>query len=197
MKIVNFLAFQVAWFSCVLGAAKGSPWWGSVVAAGVIGLHLFLRPAPLREFVIVGACGLYGAIAESVQQLAGVTSFPSASLWVGASPLWMVALWASFGTTLTSSMAWLQERFWLSAGLGAVAGPLAYFGGERMGGLELSSNRWLSATSVGLVYLIAMPLLLRLARTVAPSPADENSSTPPSRGPSNPDHPGDSRKELA
>ncbi len=34
--LLNFAAFQIGWFACVLGAANGFPWLGPVVVAAVV-----------------------------------------------------------------------------------------------------------------------------------------------------------------
>jgi hypothetical protein len=47
--VVNLVAFQIAWFACVLGGAHGLPWLGVGVAALVVALHLWMSDAPRRE----------------------------------------------------------------------------------------------------------------------------------------------------
>jgi hypothetical protein len=44
LKIINFIAFQAAWFAAVLGAAHGMPWLGVVAVLLALGLHLVLSP---------------------------------------------------------------------------------------------------------------------------------------------------------
>lgn len=54
--------------------------------------------------------------------------------------------------------------------LGAVAGPLAYQAGARLGGASLGEPAWVSWTAIGLAWLVAMPLLVRLAEATARLP---------------------------
>ncbi|NIR29657.1 MAG: DUF2878 domain-containing protein, partial [Gammaproteobacteria bacterium] len=51
------------------------------------------------------------------------------------------------------------------AGLGAIGGPLAYWGGERLGALVLTST-FGSLTAIGLAWLTAMLVLLSVVRRV-------------------------------
>lgn len=163
MKIVNFVAFQLGWFACVLGAANDLSLWGSVVAMLLVATHVALHRPRIVDVQLVLAASLFGWTAESLQHWAGVTSFDDGGPWLWSCPLWMVMLWSLFGTTLNSSLAWLRSRRWLSALLGAVAGPIAYFGGERLGALRLAGDPVAATASVALVYSVAMPTLLATA----------------------------------
>lgn len=165
MKLVNFLAFQLGWFCCVLGAAWGSPLLGALLGGALVLLHLALSKARWRrEAAVLAAAGAFGITADSLQSAGGITQFAEPGFWVGYCPLWMAVLWLLFGTTLNSSLQWLQGRLLWAGLMGAVAGPLAYMGGQRLGAIELHSNLLWASVSVGLVYAIATPLLLYLAR---------------------------------
>ena len=41
-NLLNFIAFQLAWITCVLGGASGRVLAGMLVVAAAIGLHLVL-----------------------------------------------------------------------------------------------------------------------------------------------------------
>jgi hypothetical protein len=62
-------------------------------------------------------------------------------------------------------MAWLQGKYALGAGLGAIAGPLCYEAGVRLGAAQWPNPE---IQVFGLVYLavvwaLAMPILLYLS----------------------------------
>src|SRR5690554_7704503 len=54
-------------------------------------------------------------------------------------PLWLILLWASFAATILHSMAWLLEKTWLAALLGAIAAPWSYYAGSLLKSIELTS----------------------------------------------------------
>src|SRR5687767_1139880 len=58
-RLFNFVAYQLAWFACVLGAAHDLAWAGALFAVAVAALHLALRrdPAELRLVVSAAAIG--------------------------------------------------------------------------------------------------------------------------------------------
>ncbi len=161
--IVNVVAFQLGWFACVLGAAHAWPWAGVLVVAVVVALHLMLAAYPLAEFKLVVAALVIGAVWEGLLLNLGLVRFTSGMLLAHVPPLWMLALWAAFATTLNVSLGWLKHRPLLAGALGALSGPLSYWAGARLGALELGMPvAALAALALG--WGLITPLLLRLAR---------------------------------
>ena len=64
---------------------------------------------------------------------AGWLEYPSGILLSNTAPHWIVAMWVLFASTLNVSLRWLRGRWALATLLGAVAGPLAYYGGAGLG----------------------------------------------------------------
>ena len=159
---INFIAFQVGWFSAVLSAAAGRPWIGALVMTAVILLHLRRSERPGSELALVGACGIIGGVWDSLLVALGWVSYPSGMLLPYAAPFWIVGMWMLFATTLNVSLGWLKGRTLLAVVFGAAGGPLAYFTGEKLGGIILVSP--VSAlVALGVGWGALMPLLLQLA----------------------------------
>lgn len=158
----NIVLFQIGWFACVLGAAHGLAWLGSLTALVIAGLHLAAarRPAcELRLLLIVAALGFAW---DSATAAGGLVTYGAGSLLPAMAPHWMVALWLVFATTLNVSLRWLRGRAGLAALLGAVGGPLAYYGGARLGALSLPDP--LTGLAVqALAWGLLMPLVMHLA----------------------------------
>ncbi len=162
-KLVNFVAFQIGWFACVLGAANGYPAAGAMVAAGVVGLHLAMAPGPLPELGLAAVAVCMGLFFDSLLVSLGWVAYPSGMWLPGLAPYWILAMWAIFATTLNSSMGWLRERLPASVVLGAIFGPLSYKAGARLGGIEfLDEGRAMIALALG--WALFMPMLLLAAR---------------------------------
>ena len=131
---VDFLGYLGCWWAAILGAAHGLWWAGPAAAVSYLVIHLgFLDPT--REAgrrVILGTA--VGLLVEQGNMMAGVTAYsPPTAL----APAWMVGLWAAFSATAGLSMAWLRGKPILAAVLGAVAGPLTFMAGARLGALTL------------------------------------------------------------
>ena len=159
-RVLNFVAYQLAWFTCVLGAAHGLAWAGAVFALAVTAAHLALRRNSSELRLIVCAAAI-GFLVDSALVRAHFVEFASTS-WDGWAPLWMVSLWMAFATTLNHSLRWVASRPWVATLFGAIGGPLAYFAGAKLGALTLVTP--VSAlVVVGGLWACAMLLLSLLA----------------------------------
>jgi hypothetical protein len=159
--VVNIAAFQAGWFACVLGAAHGRPWLGIGVAVAVVAAHAALAKHPGAELKLVATAVLVGAFADSALAASGWVTFAPDSLAGWLAPWWILAMWALFATTLNVSLRWLRGRLPLAAALGFIAGPLAYWGGEKLGALELRPEALLALAAV---WAAVLPGLLVAAR---------------------------------
>jgi hypothetical protein len=75
----------------------------------------------------------------------------------------MAALWANFAGTLHLSLDWLRGRYWLASALGACGGPVAYYGGQRLGTLLLGNNAGLSLLVIAVEWAVITPALAYLS----------------------------------
>ncbi len=160
---INFFAFQAGWLGCVLGAANGMPWVGPVIIAMVAGLHLNIVPQPGRELMTLLAALAIGTLADSLLMATGWVSYRE-GLWIpGLAPVWLLAMWVGFATTLNGCMRWLRERPWLAAAFGFLGGPAAYYAGARLGAMNFE-NLPAGLLALALIWALVMPLLYALAR---------------------------------
>jgi len=164
-RLLNFVCFQVAWFACALGAARGWPLLGPLVVGVLLILQLPLVPAPGKQARFMLAATLLGWLIDSGLTRGGVFSFSAGGMLLGLCPLWMAALWANFAGTLHLCLDWLRGRYWLASALGACGGPLAYYGGQRLGALQLGSNSTVSLVVIAIEWAIVTPGLVYLSET--------------------------------
>jgi Protein of unknown function (DUF2878) len=161
--VLNVAASQCAWFACVLSAAAQRPWIGIAVAGAVVLLHLLMTPLPRRELQLILLATLAGALFESLLGASGWVRSSPLLLVGGVMPLWMVALWAVFATTLNVSLRALRGRYLLTAAIAAVGAPLAYQAGVSLGALQ-----WVNATPalvlVAAGWAVLLPALMRSAQ---------------------------------
>ena len=159
---VNFIAFQIGWFAAVLGAANQMPWLGPLVIAAVIALHLTNAARPSLELALIAACGVIGAVMDSVLVAIGWVNYPAGMLAPNTAPYWIVAMWMLFATTLNVSLGWLKPRKVLGFLFGFVGGPLAYYTGFKLGGIQFAHFEYaMAALAVG--WGAVVPVLLVLA----------------------------------
>jgi hypothetical protein len=160
--LFNFVAFQVGWFACVLGAAQQVPWIGPAVVLVVVAIHLRQAARPDLEAGLLVACGIIGLTFDSLLVTLGWVAYPSGMFSSSFAPYWIVSMWVLFGTTLNRSLVWLKGRQSLAAVLGAVSGPMSYFAGAKLGGIEfLEQAAALAFLAIG--WGVIMPVLMILA----------------------------------
>jgi hypothetical protein len=164
---INFLAFQIGWFACVLGAANGLPWLGVLIVSIVLALAAFMASDWKQELSLAIAAAAMGFAVDSALIAFGIFAPVPYLSPAPLSPLWMVMLWANQATTLNSCLAWLRGRFLLGASFGSVGGPLAYFGGAKLGAAALPSLE--SLMILGAVWAVAFPALLAVADLTCPA----------------------------
>ena len=131
--LLNLAAFQVGWFVCVLGGSLV----GAVVVGVILALHLRLL-AYTGEWRWLAGFAVLGLVIDGGLSLAGGFELDDQPLLLGTLPLWLWLLWPLFATLLHHSLAWLWRHPWLAMLGGATSGPLSYFAGARLAGVELA-----------------------------------------------------------
>ena len=162
MQLLNFALFQAAWFAGVLGAAHGMPLLGTLAVGAVIAWHLAVSARPAAEAKLVGAALLIGAIFETFCAQLGQVSFTSGQLEPHLPPYWMIAMWGLLAIALNVTMRWMKRRWLLAAALGAIAGPMSYAAGVRLGAASFI-NATAALTTLAIAWALLMPLMMWLS----------------------------------
>ncbi len=160
--LVNFAAFQIGWFACVIGGANDLAMIGTLTVAAAVALHLYFAADPATELRLLAFVLVIGTIWDSLVVTSGLMSYPSGTFLAGIAPHWIIAMWVLFGTTLNVSMGWLKGRPVIAAVMGAAGGPLAYLTGFKLGGVEIPDLA-LGLAVQGVGWAVLMPLLTVLA----------------------------------
>ena len=161
-QLANFVITQAAWFAAVLGAAHGRPDLGTLPALAAIGWHLAISARPREEAMLAGLAAVVGLAAETAVLALGHVTYPSGQWSSLLPPYWLVALWSLFAITLNVTMRWLHGRPLLAALAGAIAGPLAFSGGVRLGGAHFVDPVAAVVTLV-IEWALLAPLLVALS----------------------------------
>lgn len=157
-KLVNFIGFQLCWFACVLGAARGYAWLGPLAVLLWSAWCVRVAPRPAREASALVAVGALGALVGAVELGLGWLEFLGRAAAPGLAPAWILALWVAFATTFESSLQWVTRRSWLLVAFALFGAPLSYLGGERLGALTVLAPRTVSLAGVGVLWALALPL---------------------------------------
>lgn len=139
--LINFIIFQGNWLLCILSAARGEAAIGIASVLLLPLLHLALHPTLRRsELGLLVLLALTGTLVDSVFLWTDTLRYATNPLTPYLAPPWITALWIGFGTALNYCLAWLRGRVVLQITFGALGGPLAYWGGQRLGALEWGAS---------------------------------------------------------
>lgn len=161
---VNFAAFQIGWFSSVIGGAQQMPWLGPLVVLVALLIHFKAARRRLEELMLVLSCAVIGAGFDSFLVASGWVQYSSGLFSAVMAPYWIITMWMLFATTLNVSMRWLRGKPRLAAFFGMLGGPTTYIAGQELGGIEMTHPvAALVALSVG--WGVMMPVLMWLSET--------------------------------
>ena len=162
-NIFNLALFKAGWFAVVFFAAAQLPAAATIAAIVVVALHLWQSPNRKAEFTLVAISALVGFGWESLLVAAEVLQYDTGSLIPGTAPLWIVAMWMLFATTLNVGMRWLRRSPMIAIMAGLVGGPLAFLAGQGAGAVTLSEPVY-SVMIIGLGWGLLLPILVTVAR---------------------------------
>lgn len=162
--IQNSVLFQLGWLCCVIGGAtRDYSWAGVVVVAVIVAVHLARARDSKSEILLIIATLLIGTLWDSGLMMAGVLVFSNGIVVPELAPLWLIAMWALFATTLNVSMKWMKDKYWLAAVFGALGGPLAYYAGHRLSAVDFN-NTAIALLTIGAGWAIIMPVLMAFTK---------------------------------
>ncbi len=161
MIIINFILFQLAWFACVIGASIGMPWLGVLVTAIALTWHLYQAKDAKSELILMLFALLIGAAFDQSMLSLGYISYVNNGWSNAIVPVWILALWLGFTSTLNVSLRWMRGKYLIAIVFGAIGAPLAYLSAEKLGAVMLHGATSFTALSIG--WAIITPLLLLLS----------------------------------
>jgi hypothetical protein len=156
-----FLALQAGWWAAVGGAASGRPLLGAAATASILAVQLWATAAENRRGALRLALGLaiVGTLLDSLLVAVGVVRFAGSAH--GTAPIWITVLWAQFALALPALARIESLRGVRMALLGAAGGPLAYWGGVRLGAAALPAGTAPGLLSLAVEWGLVLPLAVR------------------------------------
>jgi hypothetical protein len=164
MLILNFILFQIAWFACVLSAANAKPWLGVLITAVILAWHLYQSKNLSSELKLLVYTVMIGALLDQVLVSFNLVNYSYHGWHQSIVPVWILALWLAFSTTLNMSLGWMQTRYFVGFIFGMIGGPLAYLAAEKLGAVIITSQ--LSYLVLAIGWATITPTLLYIARRV-------------------------------
>lgn len=157
---INLVLFQVCWFACVIGAAREMGWLGPLLVLVTVPLQVLrLTENHKKETLFVCICGVTGFLLET-GMITGQVYTPVYQDWNNICPPWMAALWFNFAILVSISLSWLKKRYSLAAILGGTTGPVAYWGGEKLGAIIINPVFGQGYLPLIIIWALMLPCLV-------------------------------------
>ncbi len=158
--LLNAALFQAGWLLCVLERGPLA----LIATALILAVHGRWVCQNPREWWLILGLGAFGTALDFLLLQAGVFRFEGHDF----PPFWLTAMWLLFASTLNHSLRWLQARWWLAALCGAIAAPLSYMAGARLGALEIDTAR---LPLLALAWALLLPLVYHINQRLLPAAA--------------------------
>ncbi len=156
--LMNFMSFNLGWWACALGPARGIPWLGPALMPLWLGLHFYYSPAAKGEAIFLAVLAAIGFSIDSTLLHLGLFSTFGHELFA---PAWLISMWILFGVTF-ESMLMMRRNKWLVYLTGALSGPLSYYCGEALDVLHYHRPLWISLILHGALWCVLMPMLFKV-----------------------------------
>ncbi|CAE6900523.1 conserved membrane protein of unknown function [Pseudomonas marincola] len=150
--LANALLFQLGWFTCILA---GNSLWLLIVGA-VLAIHLLWTSSWHAEGKLLISVFLAGSALDTFLLNLGLFQLPVESKVI---PLWWALLWPLFASTLNHCLAWTAKPWWRASLLGALGGPLSYYAGVELAGIQMPHGEWPTLLLLAVIWAGVMPIL--------------------------------------
>ena len=155
-NILNFVMFELGWLACVVLSQA----WALAIVAVFLMLHFVLvSQYKMDELKFIAIGTLAGSLLDGLWLRTGILADTSGAAVI--TPPWLIALWATFMTSLNHSLKWLGRNRMLMFLIVPIAGPFAYWSASALGAVTLP-NLLPSLLALAVGWLVLFPALLSL-----------------------------------
>lgn len=162
--LVNAMLFNLVWLACVAGSAK-QLLWPAIISCIILAIY---QLSPTRrhpnDIKLIYVSMLLGVIVDTIWIQMGYMDFTDKRPFQFLAPAWIIILWVGFGLTINHSLKWLTLHPLLPALTGAIAAPLTYFGGIKIGAVEYTASVAEVSTGLAIVWALALTLLVEIGK---------------------------------
>jgi len=154
-SLINFCIYQIVWFLCIFLENTGA-----FLALPFIGLHFLLSDEKRKDMHLAVIFLAAGLCIDGVLHAAGFISFNVPAYPI---PFWLAVIWVALATLPHHSLKWLKGKRFLSAFLGGIAGPLAYYAGVRAGAADFGWSLTPSLATLSVIWAFFWSVVMHYA----------------------------------
>jgi hypothetical protein len=161
--LFHFIAYYVAWFSCITLAARGYAWLSSLVVIICVLLQtywLYIVQHKTRGlWYLVGLVVFFSTLIDSLLICKGVLIYAANPFAPYVTSPWMISVWISFTVILYATLDKLFNYLMLLGLLSLVGFAIAYAVGAQMGAVLLPYG-YKTCFVIGSIWLILLPVVV-------------------------------------
>ncbi len=167
--LVNAALFQITWFACVIGSAKGLIWPAllACLALACYQLHPSRRHSSDLKLVVLSI--ILGLIVDSIWVQTGLMVFTDARPWGNIAPAWIILLWIGFALTINHSLGWLTAHPLLAPLMGLIGGPLSYLAGLKLGAVEFHADTLVVSVYLAIAWALSLTVMVKASQSSEPA----------------------------
>ena len=152
--VLNFVTFQILWFSNVLGSGGYDWMWAGIIGAIPLFVLTFWSEFRQNDVLLALTCVGGGFVMDTLWIQLGILDLGST-----VAPLWICTLWFGLGLTINHSLKWFRDQRVLGPIVVGAFGPVTYFTGQSLGAatiLEPTLLPLISITWAAFFYLLTV-----------------------------------------
>jgi hypothetical protein len=156
---INGAFFYIAWYAAIYGAALDFELLGSLIAFAFIALHFFLSSKRGKDLIFLALFLALSILGDYFLLSWKLIAYPSCHFDVTCLgiPLWILAIYASFSTTINHSMVFMHRYPIFSAFSSGLGGAFSYYLAEKMEVISLPFGE-LSLFAIGVYWFLIIAL---------------------------------------
>ena len=162
-NVLNFIVFQASWFLLIFFQNEFL-----LLVVLLNAIFLVVTRTTLNHALFLLACVVIGVVIDSVLATLGVLVFEPLP-GVLPIPAWLCVIWISFASTIRHSMAYLGKSTIVAAAVGAIAGPISYFAGMRLGAVDFGYSTFIVLAIYAAIWALLLPTLFILSDKIKSS----------------------------
>ncbi|WP_063651822.1 DUF2878 domain-containing protein [Aliivibrio fischeri] len=156
--LINAVWFQLAWLAAIIYKQQAIPF----LLLSVL-IHLWVSPSRKQDAMMITVIGIIGVISDSFLSLIDIFAFANNVII----PIWLIMIWAHFSIALNHSLKWLSRFHIVAISLfGAIAGPLNYLAGQRLGGVEFVYSLNIALFAVAVIWAVNLPVFIIIQKRI-------------------------------
>ena len=162
--LINAMLFNGVWIACVAGSAKQLLWPAITSVALLAAYQLHPKNRHPNDLKLVIASIVLGMIVDTIWVKAGYMDFADKRPFNSFAPAWIVVLWVGFALTVNHSLKWLIAHPLLPALTGAIAAPITYFAGIKLGAVVYTESVTTVSIGLAIAWAISLTILVQIGQ---------------------------------